>query len=407
MAVNLRHPPTPFGASLRREWRLLRARPRDLAMVSWVPLLALLLMAWIFSAGLAQRLPIAVWDQDHSSLSRQLVRMLDATPGLAVQSQALNASEAQWALQSMDAYAVVQIPPGFARDIKQGRGADVVLLHNAQLATHSSLIQRDLRQVVGTLSAGVEMQARARRGDPAQALRVRMEPVRTHLVSLFNISTNYEQFLAAALIPALLHILGMTAGAWSVGRELRDRTLGQWMAEATGRERAGWSAIAGALAGKLAFAWASLGLCGALALLWMTAGRGWHPGHGAASLAWVGLALLLLIAVSLAAGALLAALTLSLRTALSGAGLLSAPAFAFSGVGFPLLAMPDSARAWALSMPYTHYARLQIEQLQMGAPIAQSLPIVAGLLLATLVLVLLATAGLARGLSRPDKWGGR
>ena len=405
--MSVQRPSTPFSASLRREVRLLRARPWDLAMVSWVPLLALLLMVWIFSAGLVQRLPIAVWDQDHSSLSRQLVRMLDATPGLAVQSQALNASEAQWALQSMGAYAVVQIPPDFARDVKQGRGADVVLLHNAQLATHSSLIQRDLRQVVGTLSAGVEMQARARRGDPAQALRVRMEPIRTNLVSLFNISTNYEQFLAAALIPALLHILGMTAGAWSVGRELRDRTLGQWLAEATGQERAGWSAIAGALAGKLACAWASLGLGGALALLWMTAGRGWHPGQGAASLAWVGLALLLLIAVSLAAGALLAALTLSLRTALSGAGLLSAPAFAFSGVGFPLLAMPDSARAWALSMPYTHYARLQIEQLQMGAPIVQSLPVAAGLLLAALVLLLLATAGLARGLSRPDKWGGR
>ncbi|MEQ6309754.1 ABC transporter permease [Delftia acidovorans] len=401
------NPPTAFAASLRREWRLLRGRPWDLAMVSWVPLLALLLMVWIFSAGLVQRLPVAVWDQDHSALSRQLVRMLDATPGLAVQSQALNASEAQWALQSMNAYAVVQIPPGFARDIKRGQGADVVLMHNAQLATHSSLIQRDLRQVVGTLSAGVEMQARAKRGDPAQALRVRMEPIRTNLVSLFNISTNYEQFLAAALIPALLHILGMTAGAWSVGRELRDRTLGQWMAEAAGPGKPGWSAIAGALAGKLALSWASLGLGGTLAMLWLTAGRGWNPGQGAASLAWVALALLLLIAVSLAAGALLAALTLSLRTALSGAGLLSAPAFAFSGVGFPLLAMPDSARAWALSMPYTHYARLQIEQLQMGAPIVQSLPVVAGLLLAALVLLLLATAGLARGLSRPDKWGGR
>ena len=366
------NPPTAFAASLRREWRLLRGRPWDLAMVSWVPLLALLLMVWIFSAGLVQRLPVAVWDQDHSALSRQLVRMLGATPGLAVQSQVLNASEAQWALQSMNAYAVVQIPPDFARDIKRGQGADVVLMHNAQLATHSSLIQRDLRQVVGTLSAGVDMQARAKRGDPAQALRVRM-----------------------------------SAGAWSVGRELRDRTLGQWRAEAAGPGKPGWSAIAGALAGKLALSWASLGLGGTLAMLWLTAGRGWHPGQGAASLAWVALALLLLIAVSLAAGALLAALTLSLRTALSGAGLLSAPAFAFSGVGFPLLAMPDSARAWALSMPYTHYARLQIEQLQMGAPIVQSLPVVAGLLLAALVLLLLATAGLARGLSRPDKWGGR
>ncbi|MEG2632745.1 MAG: ABC transporter permease, partial [Comamonas sp.] len=122
--------------------------------------------------------------------------------------------EAQWELQSMASYAVVQIPPGFARDVKRGQAANVVLMHNAQLATHSSLIQRDLRQVVGVLSAGVEMQARAKRVDPQQVLRIRMEPVQTSLVSLFNISTNYEQFLAAALIPALLHILAMTAGAW-------------------------------------------------------------------------------------------------------------------------------------------------------------------------------------------------
>lgn len=390
--------------SLKREWRLLRGRPWDLAMITWVPALALLLLAWIFSAGLPHRLPIAVWDEDQSSMSRQLVRMLEATPGLAVQSQVLNASEAQWALQSMSAYAVVQIPPNLARDVKRGVAANVVLLHNAQLSTHSSLIQRDVRQVVGTLSAGVEMSALAKRGTPRQVLQVRMEPMRTQLVSLFNVSTNYEQFLTVALIPALLHILGMTAGAWSVGRELRDRTLGSWMKEATGDETAGWASVLGALTGKLLLPWLSLTLSGLAALLWLTVGRGWVvPG----SLGWVGVALAALVALSLAAGALIAAITLSLRTALSGAGLLSAPAFAFSGVGFPLLAMPASAHSWAIAMPYTHYARLQIEQLQMGAPVVQSLPVVSGFVLATLIILLLATAGLCRGLKCPEKWGWR
>ena len=56
--------------------------------------------------------------------------------------------------------------------------------------------------MVGTLSAGVEMQARVKRGDPHQVLQVRMEPIKTQLVALFNVSTNYEAFLAAALIPA-------------------------------------------------------------------------------------------------------------------------------------------------------------------------------------------------------------
>ncbi len=122
---------------------------------------------------------------------------------------------------------------------------------------------------------------------------------------------------------------------------------------------------------------------------------------------WVGLALAVLVAVSLAAGAALAGVTLSLRTALSGAGLLSAPAFAFSGIAYPLLAMDSGARDWALAMPYTHYARRQLQQWQMGAPLAQFLPVLLGGLLATTVLVCVASLALWRSLRQPQRWGAR
>ena len=391
-----------FAASLRREWARLRASPWDMAMVSWVPLLALALMCWIFSAGQPYRLPIAVWNEDHSAISRQLMRMLEATPGLDVRQTVLNRGEAADALQRMDIYGVVHIPPDLETHVKQGRGGAVTLLHNAQLATASSLLQRDLKQVVGTLSAGVEMQAAAKRGSPHQVLQVQMEPIKTQLLALFNVSTNYEQFLAATLVPALIHILAMTAGAWAVGRELRDRTLGQWLSPAG--EHTGFFDVAAALVGKLLLPAVLLWGSGMAALLYLAQLRGWAV---AGSMAWIAVGLAALVVLSLAAGAALAAITLSLRTALSGAGLLSAPAFAFSGVGFPLLAMTDSARGWALSMPYTHYARLQLEQWQMGAPVAQSLPVVCGLLLATLVLLAVSSMGLLRGLKRPEKWGGR
>ena len=394
-----------FAASLRREWVRLRASRWDMAMISWVPLLALALMCWIFSSGQPYRLPIAVWSEDHSALSRQLVRMLEATPGLQVQQVLLNREEASNALQRMDVYGVVHIPPDLETHVKQGRGGAVTLLHNAQLATASSLLQRDLKQVVGTLSAGVEMQAAAKRGSPHQALQVQMEPIKTQLLALFNVSTNYEQFLAATLVPALIHILAMTAGVWSVGRELRESTLAQWL-NAQGREgrAASLLEVTAALLGKLLLPAVLLWGSGMAALLYLSQLRGWAV---AGSVSWIALGLAALVFVSLAAGAALAGITLSLRTALSGAGLLSAPAFAFSGVGFPLLSMTPSARGWALSMPYTHYARLQLEQWQMGAPVAQSLPVVCGLLLAAMVLLMLASAGLLRGLKRPEKWGGR
>ncbi|MGX5652847.1 ABC transporter permease [Hydrogenophaga borbori] len=388
-----------FTQAWSREWARLRASPWDLAMLSWVPLAGVALLWWLFSAGLPTQLPIGVVDQDHSAMSRQLVRFLDATPGLRVARQLPDPHAAGGALTRGELHAVVLIPSGFSREVKLGRAAQLTLLHNAQLGTHSGLIQRDVRTVVGTLSAGVEMAARQKRGEPARGVRVAMEPIKADMVTLFNPSLNYEQFLAAALIPALLHILAMTAGAWAVGRELRDGTVWSWLGVAPSP-----AATAGALLGKLAPAWLLLLGVASAGLLWLTGGRGWHPaGH----LSWVWLALAALLALSIGLGALVASATASLRTALSATGLITAPAFAFSGVGFPLQSMPAGARAWAEALPYTHYIRLQMEQLQMGAPVSLSAPTLAVFGLATAALLAGCVWPLMGASRYPHRWGGR
>ncbi|WP_398498975.1 ABC transporter permease [Variovorax sp.] len=386
-------------ASARREFALLRTRPWDLAMITWVPLLAVLLIWWIFSAGLPERLPIGVLDQDRSALSRQIVRFLDATPGLRVVQRFDDEGAMARALTSGAVDAAVQLPRDLNREVKQGRTGQVVLLHNAQLGTHSSLIQRDVRTVVATVSGGVELAVRNKRGESMIAARATMEPLKAGTVALFNTSGDYEQFLGAALIPALLHILAMTAGAWAVGRELRDRSIGGWLGAAPR-----WHEALAALAGKLALPFASLSLVGIAAMLWITAGRGWHP---VGSLGWTLFALVVFLALSIALGGFVAALTRSLRTALSATGFITAPAFAFGGVGFPLVAMPALAQLWAALLPYTHYIRVQMEQLQMGAPLAYSAATPLWMVLGSAVLLAATATALGRAARAPDSWGGR
>ena len=386
-------------ASARREFALLRTRPWDLAMITWVPLLAVLLIWWIFSAGLPERLPIGVLDQDRSALSRQIVRFLDATPGLRVVQRFDDEGAMARALTSGAVDAAVQLPRDLNREVKQGRVGQVVLLHNAQLGTHSSLIQRDVRTVVATVSGGVELAVRNKRGESMIAARATMEPLKAGTVALFNTSGDYEQFLGAALIPALLHILAMTAGAWAVGRELRDRSIGGWLGAAPR-----WHEALAALAGKLALPFASLSLVGITAMLWITTGRGWHP---VGSLGWTLFALVVFLALSIALGGFVAALTRSLRTALSATGFITAPAFAFGGVGFPLVAMPALAQLWAALLPYTHYVRVQMEQLQMGAPLAYSAATPLWMVLGSAVLLAATATALGRAARAPDSWGGR
>ncbi|RQO59995.1 ABC transporter permease [Paucibacter sp. KBW04] len=365
-------------------------------MLTWVPLLLGLMMIWSFAAGLPTRLPIGVLDGDHSGLSRQLQRMLDAAPGLRIAAQYSDEQALQRSLRAGEVYAALIIPPELARDIKRGQAGQLALLHNAQFSTHSGLIQKDVRTVVGTLSAGIELTARNKRGQSPQAAKQAFEPMRASLGALYNGALNYQQFLATALIPALLHLLAMVAGGWTVGRELRDATAPDWLAASGGQ-------VLPALLAKLLPAWALLNAVNLV--FWLIFARlGLVPEGTLAPL----LALhALMIALYLALGAAIALAGRSLRLVLSAAGFITAPAFAYSGLAFPLMAMPEGARLWAQALPFTWTLQGQMGLLQMGQGAAALQPLLGGLLLATLGL-LAASWGLASRVALdPKSWGRR
>lgn len=100
-------------------------------------------------------------------------------------------------------------------------------------------------------------------------------------------------------------------------------------------------------------------------------------------------------------------LTGSLRIALSGGAFMTSPAFAFSGTGFPLLAMSSGAYAWAMLLPFTHHALLQTKLLQMQAPINLAMPTLIGFAVAGVLFFSVNILLLQRALQRPEKWGAR
>ncbi|HJV67818.1 ABC transporter permease [Ideonella sp.] len=385
-----------FARAWQRERRLWARRPADWLMFSLVPLAAVLLTWSLFWAGTPRGLAIGVLDADHSAVSRQLTRWLAAAPGLRLAERFDDETAMQRALRRGEVMAVVWLPAGFSRDLKTGRGAHAALLHNAQFATHSGLIQRDVRSVVGTLSAGVEIVTREKRGESPLGARAAFEPMHTALVAQYNTSLDYEPFLATTLVPALLQIFAMVAGAWGVGRELRDRTVGAWVSAGG----AGWAA----LAAKWLAPWAALVAVQLVFVAGLAGVRGWQP----AGPLWPVLGLhALMLAVYLVLGSFAALAARSLRTALSAAGFVTAPAFAFAGVGFPLLAMPAGAQAWALVLPLTHVLAVQTAVWQMGAPGWRAAPAAAALLAALVLLAAACRVLLPRVANDGRAWGRR
>ena len=399
-----------FIRSAAYERRFLTKNPWDLSMVVWLPLLTVLMIWWIFSQTQITDLPIGVMDQDNGPIANTTVRYLEASPTLTVRQLYYSDTEAQAAILQRDVYAIVVIPENFSRHILSGKSAPLVLRVNAQYGTHSGIIQTSVQAVAGTLSAGVEIQRLVKKGmSPAQAA-IAYSPIKIQRISLFNAATNYQQFLASTVIPALLHILAMVIGATTIGRELRDKNLGHWyrfidkhQSGHQAHEPASVLVILFGLLGKYFWPTVAYGVWAMLAL-WLATPQT-SVAIGSIVVTYIGLILLMMLSFWL--GAIFTLGAFSLRMGLSATAFISAPSYAFAGVTFPYIAISDSAKHWSDALPLTHYLKLHIAQLQMQAPVAVSLPIVYGLTLATVIAMVLTALLTKRALAHPERWGAR
>ena len=382
-------------AVLRRELDRIVRRPLEPLLLVVLPALALALTYAIFSARLPRDLPVAVVDQDHSRLSRQLVRMIDATPTIRVSERPESPRAAEELILSGRVYAYVIVPDGLERGIKRGIAQPVVAYTNAQLLIPASLVRRDLVAATATLSAGIKLRRLRAAGETAASAAARFEPVRADIHALFNPQLSYVSYLFTALFPTLLHIFVLLAAVNSVGSELHEGTAADWLATARG-------SLLRAVVGKLLPSTiAFLVVAGtAMALLFGLAGV---PLAGSAGLLLLGT--LLFVLAYQGVGVLLVAFFANLRFATSVAAFLVSPAFAYAGVTFPIMAMPPFARFWGALLPLTHYLRLLIDQSMKGAPAAVSAPSLLALLAFAVVAPLLAWPRLRRVASEPRYWG--
>lgn len=381
-------------AVLRREMRRIVTRPLEPLLLVVLPVLALGFTWAILSAGLPRELPVAVVDQDHSRLSRQLTRMIDATPTVRVSERPPDPKAAEELILAGRVYAYVLLPEGFERGVKRGQSEAVVAYTNAQLLVPASLVRRDLLAATNTLSAGIKLRRLRAAGETEASARARFEPVRADIHALFNPQLNYVSYLFVALFPTLLHIFVLLAAVNSVGSELREATAGEWLQSAKG-------SLPRALAGKLLPSTAAFTAVatGAMALLFGVAGV---PMRGSYGLVLLGT--LLFVLAHQAIGVLVVALSANLRFATSVAAFLASPAFAYAGVTFPTMGMPAFARVWGALLPLTHYLKLLVDQSMKGAPAPVSVPSLLALLAFVVVVPLLAWPR-RRVFGDPRCWG--
>jgi ABC-2 type transport system permease protein len=381
---------TGLRATVRREWSRIVARPVYLLFSLILPLAVFIYMWVLFFSGTPRSLPVIVCDQDGSALSQRFVRMLETTASIRIAGRVDNIEAGKKLLLRREGYGLIVVPQNLERDALRGRSAKIVCYCNMQVLTPGSMITQDFHKTVDALAADL--------AQTNKSLGIRYEggeAIALDAHTLFNPVLNYRYFLASALLPTMLQIFIVMLSAFSSGIELRQCTAREWL------DTAGGSA-AKAVAGKM-LPYTVLFFITSMAMLAVTFAALETPLRG--NLVFLGAATAVMIVVYQLLGFLFTAVTSNLRLALSFAAFYSVPAFAFTGINFPVEAMSFFGKLWSAVLPLTYYGQILIDQTVRGASVAVSLPPAALLVLFLLVLPLPVTLRLKTLMRDERRWG--
>lgn len=346
-----------------RELKRATTRPLYGMLTIMLPLLTFAMFTALFSANKASDLPVAVCDKDCSSLSRKLIRFLDATQSIRVASHVNDIEEGKGLIEAGKVYALFTIPEQMERSVYAGKSPKVIGYFNNQYLLTAGAISRDMLTVVGTVSAGINLKTRQKKGESLEAAMERINPITVDSHTLFNPSANNAYYLVPMLLPNMLQVFVLLTTIFAFGIELREGTGKELL------ERAGGSIVLATI-GKmfpytiLFFVLANV----ANGILFLN-----YDLSASGSLRFLTVAYFAYILAYQSLGVLLVALCANFRLALSIGGIYCSPAFAFAGATFPIVAMPVFGKVWSAMLPMTYFFQLMIDQLFRGAPMRVSM----------------------------------
>lgn len=335
-------------------WRdTLLAVGRDtgvLLLLVAAPVLYAFFYPWPYATQAVTRVPVAVVDQDHTSLSRQIIRFARANPRIDVRWVTGDIRQAQEAVWRGDIEGFVILPADLKRNAVRGTNAVVSVEGNGSYALLNKAVLYGFAEAVGTVSAGIEIKRlRASGQSQSQAMAAR-NPVAAMLVPMFNPTEGYGSYVvpAVALLivqQTLLMGVALLVGTW-VEQGTERAPPAQWL-------------------GRLA-AFASLGLASGLfytgwVFFWQDYPRGANPGAS--------MLLLLLYACAVAPlGALLGLWFKDRERAIQVLLLTALPMAFLSGFSWPVEALDVPLKVLRWCIPSTAAIQASLRLNEMGAP---------------------------------------
>ncbi|PHM71096.1 ABC transporter permease [Xenorhabdus sp. KJ12.1] len=183
--------------------------------LSWLfPLLLFILISATFSEGTLLNLPVSAVDNDHSSLSRSLIRNLNAAPHANIKTYDGGLAESLERLGSAEDYALLYLPFDLEKDALSGKQPTVRMYYNALFYGAGRYASVDFSGLMAETNAKY-------RSVIASEIGRQLPPLARATMSydsLFNASGSYIYYQQFAATIHLLQLFVVTGTIYTMAR---------------------------------------------------------------------------------------------------------------------------------------------------------------------------------------------
>lgn len=157
-----------------------------------------------YNNELVKDVPIAIVDDNKSDLSRKVIQMIDATDEVQVKYRLSDFHTAEKLLDEGEIYGIVHILDDFNKKILRFETAHVSVYADAAYMVIYKQILTAANYVIGTMSAGIEIQRRMAQGQALEVAYYERDPLPLQMFSLYNPHGGYGTYVLPAVLLLIL-----------------------------------------------------------------------------------------------------------------------------------------------------------------------------------------------------------
>ena len=192
-----------------------------------VPLTYPLIYSFIYTNETVREVPAVVVDNSRSSLSREYLRKVDASPETSIVAHCADMEEARLMLKERKAYGIIYIPSGFSDDIVRGKQTQVSIFCDMSGLLYYKALLTANTNVSLAMNADIKME---RAGNTtARQDEITAYPIEYEDIAIFNPTNGFAAFLIPAvlilIIQQTLLLLGIGLAAGTAREQNRFKEL--------------------------------------------------------------------------------------------------------------------------------------------------------------------------------------